>query len=97
MWCAEVLDQIQYFTALEILWIERFHEIEALTDWLGNLSSLQKLYIVDCENLVHLPTEEAMRRLTQLKTLIIHKCPNFEDDERSKISHDTFVDIQDDR
>nr|POE52421.1 putative disease resistance rpp13-like protein 1 [Quercus suber] len=91
------LDQIQYFTALKILWIEGFHEIEALTEWLGNLSSLQKLYIVDCENLVHLPSEKVMRRLTQLKTLIIKKCPKFEDNERSNISHIPFVGIQDDR
>ena len=90
-----VLDQIQYFIALKILWIERFNEIGALPEWLGNLSSLQKLYIVDCKNLVHLPTEEAMRRLTQLKMLIISYCPKFEDNERIKISHVPWVKIND--
>ncbi|KAK4551754.1 hypothetical protein RGQ29_032275 [Quercus rubra] len=88
-----LLDQIQYFIALKILWIQGFHEIGALPEWLGNLSSLQKLYIVDCKNLVHLPTEEAMRRLTQLKTLIIYKCPKFEDNEQIKISHVPWVKI----
>nr|XP_023876799.1 disease resistance protein RGA2-like [Quercus suber] len=73
----------------------RFFEIEALPECLGCLSSLQKLYIVDCNHLAHLPTEEAMRRLTQLKMLIIYDCPNLEDNERSKIDHIPFVDIQD--
>ena len=89
------LDQIQYFIALKILWMEKFHEMVALPEWLGNLSSLQKLYIVDCFNLAHLPTEEAMRRLTQLKTLIISLCPNLEDNERIKISHVPLVKIND--
>ena len=66
----------------------------ALPEWLGNLSSLQKLYIMDCNRLLHLPTEEAMRRLTPLKTLEICDCPNFEDNERSKIDHIPFVDIE---
>ena len=67
----------------------------ALPEWLGNLSSPQKLYIMDYNRLVHLPTEEAMRRLTQLKTLEIYDCTNLEDIEQSKIDHIPFVDIQD--
>ena len=90
-----VLDQIQYFIALKILWMQGFYEMVALPEWLGNLSSLQKLYIMDCNRLVHLPTEEAMRHLTPLKTLEICDCPNLEDNERSKIDHIPFVDIQD--
>ncbi|KAK4566063.1 hypothetical protein RGQ29_002314 [Quercus rubra] len=89
------LDQIQYFIALKILWIEGFNGMVALPEWLGNLSSLQRLYIVRYWNLAHLPTEEAMRRLTQLKTLIIYECPNFEDNERIKISHVPWVKIND--
>ncbi|KAK7850431.1 putative disease resistance protein rga4 [Quercus suber] len=91
-----LLDQIQYFIALKILWIEESYEMVALPEGLGNLSSLQQLYIVDCLNLVHLPTEEAMRRLTQLKTLIIYDCHKFEDNERIKISHVPWVKINDD-
>ncbi|KAK4566206.1 hypothetical protein RGQ29_002437 [Quercus rubra] len=90
-----LLGQIQYFISLKILWIQRFFEIEALPECLGCLFSLQKLYILDCNHLVHLPTEEAMRCLTQLKMLIIYDCPNLEDNERSKIDHIPFVDIQD--
>ncbi|XP_050256198.1 putative disease resistance RPP13-like protein 1 [Quercus robur] len=88
-----VLDQIQYFIALKILWIEGSYQMAALPEWLGNLSSLQWLCIVSCWNLVHLPTEETMRRLTQLKTLIIYECPKFEDNERIKISHVPWVKI----
>ena len=65
----------------------------ALPEWLGNLSSPQKLYIMDYNCLVHLPTEEAMRHLTQLKTLEIYYCANLEDNELSKIDHIPFVDI----
>nr|POE94857.1 hypothetical protein CFP56_12713 [Quercus suber] len=68
----------------------------ALPEWLGNLSSLQRLYIVSCCNLAHLPKEETMRRLTQLKTLIIFDCLEFfEDNERIKISHVPWVKIND--
>ncbi|XP_050256212.1 putative disease resistance protein RGA3 [Quercus robur] len=88
-----VLDQIQYFIALKILWIEGSYQMAALPEWLGNLSSLQWLCIVSCWNLVHLPTEETMRRLTQLKTLIIYECPKFEDNEQIKISHVPWVKI----
>ena len=90
-----LLDQIQYFIALKILWIQSFHGIKSLPEGLGNLSSLQQLYIMNCRNLVHLPTEEAMRRLTQLKKLIIFNCPEFEDNERIKISHIPWVKIND--
>ncbi|KAL4631826.1 hypothetical protein ACB092_04G005500 [Castanea dentata] len=90
-----LLDQIQYFIALKILWIEGSYEMVALPEWFGNLSSLQELYLLHCCELVHLATEEAMRRLTQLKTLIIYSCPKFEDDEQIKISHVPWVEIND--
>ena len=81
------LDQIQYFIALKILWIQEFGEIVALPEWLGNLSSLQELYIVDCKNLVHLPTEETMRRLTELKTVMIYGCLKLS----NQIDHNPFI------
>ena len=93
MFCGSLVDQIQYFIALKILWIEGFIEMVALPKWLGNLSSLQRLYIVNCWTLLYLPTEEAMRRLTQLKTLIIYNCPKFKDNEQIKISHVPWVKI----
>ena len=86
-----LLGQIQYFTALKILWIEV--NLVDLPEWLGNISSLQQLYLVYCPNLVHLPTKEAMQRLTQLKKLVIYGCPKFEHNERIKVSHVPWVEI----
>ena len=68
-------EHIKYFTALKILWIQEIGEMVALPESLGNLSSLQEMYIVDCNKLEYLPTEETMRRLTELKTLMIYGCP----------------------
>ncbi|GKV00915.1 hypothetical protein SLEP1_g13522 [Rubroshorea leprosula] len=64
--------QIQHLTALRKLSLRRFHGIEALPDWLGNLSSLQSLYIINCRSLRYM---KAIRRLSNLKTLDIRKCP----------------------
>ena len=66
-----------------------------LPEWLSNLSSLQELYIVGCKYLVHLPTNEAMWRLTKLKMLLIYECPEL-NIERSRIDHIPFVKVQDD-
>ncbi|GLT82901.1 hypothetical protein SLE2022_012290 [Rubroshorea leprosula] len=64
--------QIQHLTALRKLSLRGFHGIEALPDWLGNLSSLQSLYIINCRSLRYM---KAIRRLSNLKTLDIRKCP----------------------
>ena len=85
-------DEIQHFIALKELWIENFDGMESLPEWLGDLSSLQKLYFVDCKNLMYLPTEKAMRQLTKLKTLEIYICPKL-NNEQSKIVHIPFVEI----
>nr|POF15939.1 putative disease resistance protein rga1 [Quercus suber] len=45
-------DDIQRFTALTELWIWNFDQMEALPEWLGNLSSVQKLHLWECMNLI---------------------------------------------
>uniref|UniRef100_A0A7N2RCN4 Uncharacterized protein n=2 Tax=Quercus lobata TaxID=97700 RepID=A0A7N2RCN4_QUELO len=48
--------------------------MEALPNWLGNLSCLQKLSLYYCKKLMYLP----ILHLTDLKHLHIARCPNLE-------------------
>ncbi|CAN6699360.1 unnamed protein product [Malus baccata var. baccata] len=70
---------IQHSTCLTSLSISDFHGVEALPEWLGDLTSLTQLEIYSCENLMYLPTVEAMQRLTKLHKLLIHRCPHLKD------------------
>ncbi|KAG4156619.1 hypothetical protein ERO13_D02G008001v2 [Gossypium hirsutum] len=86
--------QLRHLTALEGLEIQRFHGIEALPDWLGNLSSVKRLRIVSCDKLMYLPSEHVIRSLSKLTSFIISACPRLEarcskesGPEWSKISH----------
>ena len=87
-------EEIQFFTALKILQISEFGEMNSLPDWLGNLSSIQELYIHDCKNMMYLPTTQAMRCLIKLEQLSISGCPKLKERcakgsgaEWSKIAH----------
>ncbi|XVF82138.1 hypothetical protein PTKIN_Ptkin16aG0021000 [Pterospermum kingtungense] len=81
--------QLQHLTGLKELEIESFSGVKALPEWLGNLSSLRKLEIWCSENLEHLPSREAMQRLSNLQKLSIGECPRLTENsaERDKISH----------
>ncbi|KAG5230707.1 Fom-2 family protein [Salix suchowensis] len=89
--------QLQHLTALKFLIINGFNGEEfeeALPEWLGNLSSLQRLYIMECKNLKYLPSSTAIQRLSKLKKLVIWGCPLLEENCREengcewpKISH----------
>ncbi|XP_075661972.1 disease resistance protein RGA2-like [Castanea sativa] len=68
-------NEIQLFTALEELQIENFNGMEALPDWLSDVSSLQKLSLYYCKKLMYLP----ILHLTNLKHLRIDNCRNLED------------------
>ncbi|XP_021820329.1 putative disease resistance protein RGA1 [Prunus avium] len=67
--------QIQHCTCLQVLYIYDFDSVEALPEWLGNLTSLTFLSIHNCKNLVSLPAVEVMQRLTKLQKLVIAACP----------------------
>ncbi|GLT61444.1 hypothetical protein SLA2020_341490 [Shorea laevis] len=86
--------QLQHLTALQSLELWGFNGLEALPEWLGDLSSLDRLEIRFCDNLTHLPSIEAMRRLSNLQTLEISGCPKLKErcaeesgPEWAKISH----------
>ncbi|KAL2494313.1 putative disease resistance RPP13-like protein 1 [Forsythia ovata] len=84
--------KLQNLTSMEVLKIDDFG-IEELPDWLGNLSSLEELILFKCEKLRHLPSKEAMQRLTKLTKLTIWACPLLKEQclpdnsEWPKISH----------
>ncbi|KAB2092139.1 hypothetical protein ES319_A02G008200v1 [Gossypium barbadense] len=70
--------QLQHLTALEELEIQRFQGIEALPDWLGNLSSIKRLGIDSCDKLVYLPSELVTRSLSKSIAFEISACPQLE-------------------
>ncbi|GKV47471.1 hypothetical protein SLEP1_g54374 [Rubroshorea leprosula] len=67
--------QLRHLTALKQLMLVDFNGLEALPECLGDLSSLHRLEILNCSNLTHLPSIEAMRRLSNLQYLCIWDCP----------------------
>ncbi|GKV01141.1 hypothetical protein SLEP1_g13721 [Rubroshorea leprosula] len=71
--------QLQHLTALRELSLWDFNGLEALPEWLGDLSSLHRLEIKNCSNLTHMPSIEAMRRLSNLQYLVISSCPKLEE------------------
>ncbi|XP_050243098.1 putative disease resistance protein RGA4 isoform X1 [Quercus robur] len=93
-------DEIQRFTAIIYLHICDFKGMKALPEWLGDLSSLQTLLLNGNENLMEMPTVQAMRRLTKLKKLYINGSPELNKScakekgvEWSKIAHIPYIRI----
>ncbi|TYI91666.1 hypothetical protein E1A91_D02G009200v1 [Gossypium mustelinum] len=84
--------QLHHLTALEELEIQRFHGIEALPDWLGNLSSIKRLGIDSCDKLVYLPSELVRRSLSKVIAFEISACPRLEA-RRSKESSSEWFNI----
>ncbi|KAL4290190.1 hypothetical protein GQ457_14G004730 [Hibiscus cannabinus] len=85
--------QLQHLTALEHLEIRDFDGLNALPEWLGNLSSLRVLCFRGCKNLVHLPSKEALRRLSKLHLFRIYGCPQLKENsvELSKFSFECSI------
>ncbi|KEH19080.1 disease resistance protein (TIR-NBS-LRR class), putative [Medicago truncatula] len=66
-------DDLKYLPSLQTIAFHNCEDLEALPDWICNLSSLQHLRVYDCINLASLP--EGMLNLTNLQTLEIIGCP----------------------
>ncbi|KAH1038129.1 hypothetical protein J1N35_039872 [Gossypium stocksii] len=99
-----LLPQLQFLTALEDLKIVEFQGIEALPEWLGNLSSLRRLTICSCNILMYLPSVDVMRSLSKLEQICINdclrlmtRCERESGPEWSKISHIPRIYINDRR
>ncbi|KAL3641622.1 hypothetical protein CASFOL_012437 [Castilleja foliolosa] len=75
-------DQLQHLTSLEELDLRDFG-IEALPEWFENLESLKDLRLSDCKKLRHLPSKQAMQRLSKLTSLSIFECPLLLKENRS--------------
>ncbi|XP_027166099.1 probable LRR receptor-like serine/threonine-protein kinase At4g36180 [Coffea eugenioides] len=94
---------LQYLTTLISLSLHDFGGIEALPDWLGNFTALEYLDLSDFKKLRHLPSDDAMRRLTKLKHLRVFCSPLLKerctpqssgpDSQWSKVSHIQYLDI----
>ncbi|XP_027177185.1 uncharacterized protein LOC113776266 [Coffea eugenioides] len=89
--------QLQYLTTLTSLTLHDFGGIKALPDWFGNFATLEELDLFDFKDLQHLPSEEAMRSLTKLKSLSVSGSPLLQerctpkssgpDSQWSKVTH----------
>ncbi|XP_047978378.1 putative disease resistance protein RGA1 isoform X2 [Salvia hispanica] len=65
---------IQHLTLLNWLKLENIG-VEELPQWLGNLSSLERLHLWNCNKLKRLPSVDALNHLTKLENLYIRGCP----------------------
>ncbi|GFP83133.1 putative disease resistance protein rga3 [Phtheirospermum japonicum] len=76
-------DQLQHLTSLQYLSLKDFG-IEALPEWFGNLSSLKSLTLWNYKKLRHLPSKQAMQRLSKLTDLWIARCPLLISNEKKR-------------
>ncbi|KAL3642076.1 hypothetical protein CASFOL_012891 [Castilleja foliolosa] len=86
-------DQLQHLTSLETLYLYDFG-MEALPEWFGNLESLKVLYLLDCKKLKHLPSKQAMQRLSKLTRLQTWSCPLLLKEKRSNNNKPRIVDSE---
>ncbi|XP_027120165.1 disease resistance protein RGA2-like [Coffea arabica] len=83
-------EQIRHLSNLVFLQILHFDGIVALPEFLGSIHSLEELDIADCQNLLYLPSAEAMRRLNKFRKLTIKKCPLLKDRCKKEIGQEWY-------
>uniref|UniRef100_A0A2N9H3S3 NB-ARC domain-containing protein n=1 Tax=Fagus sylvatica TaxID=28930 RepID=A0A2N9H3S3_FAGSY len=90
-------EEIQRFTAIRFLCINKCDGILALPEWLGNLFSLRSLTVDNCEKLEYFPTAEAMGSLTELEICdcpaLQERCAEYTGTEWFKIAHIPIIQI----
>uniref|UniRef100_A0A2N9ILJ6 NB-ARC domain-containing protein n=1 Tax=Fagus sylvatica TaxID=28930 RepID=A0A2N9ILJ6_FAGSY len=90
-------EEIQRFTAIRFLCINKCDGILALPEWLGNLFSLRSLTVDNCEKLEYFPTAEAMGSLTKLEIrdcpALQERCAEYTGTEWFKIAHIPIIQI----
>jgi Leucine-rich repeat (LRR) protein len=90
-------EEIQGFTAVRFLCINKCDGILALPEWLGNLFSLRSLTVDNCEKLEYFPTAEAMGSLTELEIrdcpALQERCAEYTGTEWFKIAHIPIIQI----
>jgi Leucine-rich repeat (LRR) protein len=90
-------EEIQRFTAIRFLCINKCDGILALPEWLGNLFSLRSLMVDNCEKLEYFPTAEAMGSLTKLEIrdcpALQERCAEYTGTEWFKIAHIPIIQI----
>uniref|UniRef100_A0A2N9HDW0 NB-ARC domain-containing protein n=1 Tax=Fagus sylvatica TaxID=28930 RepID=A0A2N9HDW0_FAGSY len=90
-------EEIQRFTAIRFLCINKCDGILALPEWLGNLFSLRSLTVDNCEKLEYFPTAEAMGSLTKLEICdcpaLQERCAEYTGTEWFKIAHIPIIQI----
>ncbi|XP_074296991.1 uncharacterized protein LOC141627657 [Silene latifolia] len=72
-------EQLGLLTRITSLSIWLFNDLEEISEWLCNLSSLESLQFWCCYSLSCLPSKESLLRLTQLRRLLISECPLLEE------------------
>ncbi|KAL8058207.1 hypothetical protein ABFX02_03G003400 [Erythranthe guttata] len=63
-------------SSLRFLRLSGLAELNSLPDWLGDLTSLEELYIEECPKIASLPA--SIRGMKNLRFLIVKKCPELE-------------------
>ncbi|XP_074296979.1 protein SUPPRESSOR OF npr1-1, CONSTITUTIVE 1-like [Silene latifolia] len=92
-------EQLGLLTRITNLGIRLFEDLEEISVWLCNLSSLESLELILCRSLNCLPSKEAMMHLTRLRRLLISECPLLKESyvnkgpEWHKVEHLNYIEV----